>query len=78
MERAFRECILEAQQRGQAILLSSHMIDEVEHLCARVAMIRAGLLVSIADVEVLRQHIGTDTRLRETLATSRASRVLPR
>jgi ABC-2 type transport system ATP-binding protein len=60
MERAFRECILEAQQRGQAILLSSHMIDEVEHLCARVAMIRAGLLVSIADVEVLRQHIGTE------------------
>jgi ABC-2 type transport system ATP-binding protein len=60
MERAFRDCIVEAQQRGQAVLLSSHMIAEVEHLCGRVAMIRAGKLVSVADVEELRAHVGTE------------------
>jgi ABC-2 type transport system ATP-binding protein len=60
MERVFRDCILEAQQRGQAVLLSSHMIAEVEHLCGRVAMIRAGKLVSVADVEELRAHVGTE------------------
>ncbi len=60
MERIFRDCVIEAQHRGQAVLLSSHMIAEVEHLCSRVAMIRAGKLVSVADVEELRAHVGTE------------------
>ncbi len=60
MERAFRECVIEAQGQGQAVLLSSHMISEVEHLCARVAMIRNAKLVTVADVEELRSHMGTE------------------
>lgn len=60
MERVFRECVVEAQQRGQAMLLSSHMLSEVEHLCARVAMIRSGRLVTIADVEDLRSHVALE------------------
>ena len=60
MERVFRDCVLEAQARGQAILLSSHMLSEVEHLCARVAMIRQGQLVTIAEVEDLRSHVGLE------------------
>lgn len=60
MERVFRDCVVEAQARGQAILLSSHMLTEVEHLCARVAMIREGHLVTIADVEDLRSHVGLE------------------
>jgi ABC-2 type transport system ATP-binding protein len=68
MERVFRDCIVEAQQRGQAVLLSSHMISEVEHLCARVAMIRAGTLVSVADVEELRAHVGTEYEITGDVA----------
>ena len=60
MERVFRDCVVEALARGQAILLSSHMLSEVEHLCARVAMIRQGHLVTIADVEDLRSHVGLE------------------
>jgi ABC-2 type transport system ATP-binding protein len=60
MERVFRDCVVEAQARGQAILLSSHMLSEVEHLCARVAMIRQGQLVTIADVDDLRSHVGLE------------------
>ena len=60
MERAFRECALEAAARGQAVLLSSHILSEVEHLCARVAMIRDGRLVTVADVEELRAHVGVE------------------
>ena len=52
MERAFRESVAETQQRGQAVLLSSHMLSEVEQLCARVAMIRAGRLVTVANVSI--------------------------
>src|SRR5579872_6282913 len=60
MERAFRECIVEAADRGQAVLLSSHMLSEVEHLCVRVAMIRAGRLVTVADIADLRSHVGLE------------------
>jgi len=60
MERAFRDCIVEAADRGQAVLLSSHMLSEVEHLCARVAMIRAGRLVTVADIADLRSHVGLE------------------
>ena len=60
MERAFRECIVEAAGRGQAILLSSHMLGEVDHLCTRVAMIRHGRLVTVADVAELRLRVGVE------------------
>jgi ABC-2 type transport system ATP-binding protein len=45
MEQAFRECVLEAKSNGQTIFLSSHILDEVEALCDRVAILRAGKLV---------------------------------
>ncbi len=60
MERVFRECVVEARERGQAILLSSHMLSEVEHLCSRVAMIRAGKLFTVADVAELQSRVGVE------------------
>ena len=58
MDRVFRECVVEARERGQAILLSSHMLSEVEHLCSRVAMIRSGKLFNVADVSELQTRVG--------------------
>ncbi len=72
MERVFRECVAQAQQRGQAILLSSHMLSEVEHLCAKVAMIRSGRLVTIADVEELRSHVALEFEIVGTVRDLRA------
>ena len=60
MERVFRECILEARDRSQAVLLSSHMLSEVEHLCSRVAMIRSGKLFTVADVAELQSRVGVE------------------
>lgn len=60
MDRVFRECIVEARERGQAILLSSHMLSEVEHLCSRVAMIRSGRLFTVADVADLQRRVGVE------------------
>ena len=60
MERVFRECVGEAVARGQAILLSSHMLAEVEHLCHRVAMIKEGELFTVADVEELRARVDVE------------------
>ena len=60
MERIFRECVTEAIGRGQAVLLSSHMLAEVEHLCHRVAMIKEGELFTVADVEELRARVDVE------------------
>ena len=42
MEQVFRACVREAHDRGQTVLLSSHILSEVEAVCDRVAMLRGG------------------------------------
>jgi len=54
MERAFRECMRDARQRGQTIFLSSHILSEVEAVCDRVAILRAGELVEVGLLEEMR------------------------
>ena len=48
MEAAFRECVEEFRDDGHTVLLSSHILAEVEHLCDRVSIMRAGVVVSRA------------------------------
>jgi len=54
MERVFRECMVEARQCGQTIFLSSHILSEVEAVCDRVAILRAGELVEVGLLEEMR------------------------
>jgi ABC-2 type transport system ATP-binding protein len=55
MEREFRRCIAEAAERGQTVFLSSHKLVEVEAVCSRVGILRAGRLVEVAGLEDLRR-----------------------
>ena len=55
MEEQFQELAREASERGQTILLSSHILDEVEDLCHRVAILREGQLVEVATLEKLKE-----------------------
>jgi ABC-2 type transport system ATP-binding protein len=54
MEQAFRQSMAEAKQNGQTIFLSSHILDEVEALCDRVAILRAGKLVEVGTLAEMR------------------------
>jgi len=54
MERAFRDSILDARQRGQTVFLSSHILSEVEALCDRVAILRAGQLIEVGTLAEMR------------------------
>jgi len=54
MEQAFRECVREARERGQTVFLSSHIMSEVEALCDRVAILRAGRLIEVGTMAELR------------------------
>jgi polyether ionophore transport system ATP-binding protein len=55
MEREFRGCVAEARERGQTVFLSSHQLAEVEAVCDRVAILRAGRLVEVDSIADLRQ-----------------------
>ncbi|MEI8081595.1 MAG: ABC transporter ATP-binding protein [Actinomycetes bacterium] len=55
MEEQFQEIARDAAARGQTIFLSSHILDEVQDLCDRVGILRAGRLVEVAALEDLRR-----------------------
>lgn len=42
MEQAFQQCVREVAEQGAAVLLSSHILAEVEKLCDTVTIVRAG------------------------------------
>jgi ABC-2 type transport system ATP-binding protein len=54
MEQAFRLCVHEAKERGQSVLLSSHILSEVEALCDQIAILRTGSLVEMGTLAQMR------------------------
>ncbi|MEV5717808.1 ABC transporter ATP-binding protein [Amycolatopsis mediterranei] len=61
MEEVFREVVEEERERGdRTVLLSSHILSEVEALCDRVTIIRAGRTVESGTLDELR-HLGRIT-----------------
>jgi ABC-2 type transport system ATP-binding protein len=54
MEATFRDCIGEEGQRGRSVLLSSHILAEVEALCDRISIIRSGRIVESGTLADLR------------------------
>jgi ABC-2 type transport system ATP-binding protein len=72
MEEVFGECVIEERRRGRTILLSSHILAEVEALCDRVTIIRAGRTVETGSLSELR-HL---TRTAVTAEVQRDPNVL--
>jgi ABC-2 type transport system ATP-binding protein len=56
LQEEFRHLLRETADDGRAVFLSSHSLDEVQHVADRVAIIRAGRLVDVDSVEGLREH----------------------
>lgn len=54
MEEVFQACVEEERDRGRTILLSSHILSEVETLCDRVSIIRKGQTVESGSLSDLR------------------------
>ena len=66
MEEVFQQCIKEERQRGRTVLLSSHILAEVEALCDRVTIIRLGRAVETGTLAEMR-HL-TRTSITADLA----------
>src|SRR5436190_4392322 len=58
LQKVFNEFLLEEQARGKTIFMSSHIMSEVEKVCHRIAVIRKGELVTVEEVETLRENAG--------------------
>ena len=54
MQREFRAHVVEARARGATVLLSSHVLAEVELVCDRIGLIRTGHLLRVGSMEQLR------------------------
>jgi ABC-2 type transport system ATP-binding protein len=67
MEEVFQTCVEEERHRGRTVLLSSHILSEVEALCDRVTIIRKGRTVETGTLADLR-HL-TRTSITAELAT---------
>ncbi|GAA2462240.1 ABC transporter ATP-binding protein [Streptomyces lavendulocolor] len=66
MEEVFKRCVAEERERGRTVLLSSHVLSEVESLCDRVSIIRKGRTVETGSLAELR-HL-TRTSITAELA----------
>ena len=67
MEEVFRDCVSEERARGRTVLLSSHILSEVEALCDRVSIIRSGRTVESGTLAELR-HLTRTSITAELLA----------
>ena len=55
MQSRFIDLVLQEKRRGATILLSSHLFEEVERTCDRVAFIRAGQLAAVERMDDVRK-----------------------
>ncbi|MBP1950202.1 ABC transporter ATP-binding protein [Virgibacillus litoralis] len=68
MEQVFQECVMDIKKEGKSVLLSSHILSEVEKLCDRVGIIRQGKIIETGSLSELR-HLTRSNLLVETKQT---------
>jgi ABC-2 type transport system ATP-binding protein len=66
MEAVFQDCIREVKAEGRTVLLSSHILAEVEALCDRLSIIRLGRVVEGGTLDELR-HLTRTSITAETV-----------
>lgn len=64
-EKSFQEEVVKLKEAGKSILLSSHILSEVEKMCDRIAIIREGEIIETGDLNSMR-HL---TRLEIAVET---------
>lgn len=60
MERKFQNLLLDLKAQGKTILLSSHILSEVEKLCDHVSIIRKGKIIEAGTLDELRHLTRTN------------------
>ncbi len=66
MEEVFQKRVLELKQAGKSVLLSSHILSEVERMCDRIGIIRAGKIIETGTLDEMRQLSRTNMTVTTT------------
>jgi ABC-type multidrug transport system, ATPase component len=56
MQQKFFDLLLEENKKGATILLSSHILSEVEKLCSRVAIVKEGRVIKVEKISSLTEN----------------------
>ncbi len=75
--RDMRLLIRRLAEQGMTVLLSSHLLGEIEDVCNRVAIVRSGRIVYEGEIAALKRGAGTSYRL-ETTDDERALKICRR
>ena len=76
MEEVFQSCVAEERDRGRTVLLSSHVLSEVEALCDRISIIRKGRTVESGSLGELR-HLTRTSVIAELAGPPNGLAALP-
>ena len=72
--RAIWELVREIRSRGKTVLLTTHLMEEAERLCDRVAIVERGKVIDIGTpAGLVRRHCPTQTVVLETTDTTAAA-----
>ena len=63
MEKVFQECVTDVKKEGKSVLLSSHILQEVERLCDKVSIIRDGRIIDTGTLDDLRHLTRTSVKV---------------
>src|SRR5512147_1531918 len=63
-----RELLRELKRMGKTVMVSSHILSELEEICDRVGIIERGLLVLNGTMEQIRRRLGAHNRMRVEVA----------
>ncbi|MDR1861792.1 MAG: ABC transporter ATP-binding protein [Candidatus Ancillula sp.] len=63
MQNVFEQCVLERKAEGKSVLLSSHIMSEVETLADTVTLINQGEIVGTASMEQIRNYRDSSGKL---------------
>ena len=64
VQNALHALLFDLRARGRTVFMSSHVLPEVQRLCSRIAVIRAGEIVLLSGVEEARRLGGRSVRVR--------------
>ncbi len=65
---AVLQCVLEARDEGRTVMLSSHVLSEIEETCNRVAFLRRGRLVhELQMIDLAQRHRMTATTVGDSI-----------
>ncbi|MGI9621761.1 MAG: ABC transporter ATP-binding protein [Acidimicrobiales bacterium] len=63
VQHTFQEMVREVAAEGRTVFLSSHILDEVDRACDRVAIIRDGRMVAVESIASLRRRSLREVRV---------------